>query len=193
MESAWSNGKPAYRCRHGHTSAARPDPARPRNAYVREEIVLAQLPALSGLLTRVQPADSGRSARSSRGTDVRTAITDVAGIIGYLREHGSSLSGTRPQLPCARAPLKPLPRTQVNPQGFLGGPDRIKKGSTNTRKGRRSFRRRAKPAPWWPPQPARKEDGMGFYCVAAHRPDSRSARRRIRSKSVAEGITLPEL
>jgi hypothetical protein len=28
---------------------------------------------------------------------------------------------------------------------------------------------------------------------AAHRPDSRSARRRIRSKSVAEGITLPEL
>jgi site-specific DNA recombinase len=87
MESAWSNGKPAYRCRHGHTSAARPDPARPRNAYVREEIVLAQLPALSGLLTRVQPADSGRSARSSRGTDVRTAVTDVAGIIGYLREH----------------------------------------------------------------------------------------------------------
>jgi site-specific DNA recombinase len=29
MESAWSNGKPAYRCRHGHTSAAPPDPARP--------------------------------------------------------------------------------------------------------------------------------------------------------------------
>jgi site-specific DNA recombinase len=32
LESAWSNGKPAYRCRHGHTSAASPDPAgrRPR-------------------------------------------------------------------------------------------------------------------------------------------------------------------
>jgi site-specific DNA recombinase len=29
MESAWSNGKAAYRCRHGHTSAAPPDPARP--------------------------------------------------------------------------------------------------------------------------------------------------------------------
>ena len=30
MESAWSNGKPAYRCRHGHTTAssARPGPAR---------------------------------------------------------------------------------------------------------------------------------------------------------------------
>jgi site-specific DNA recombinase len=32
MESAWSNGQPAYRCRHGHTSAAPPDPARPKNA-----------------------------------------------------------------------------------------------------------------------------------------------------------------
>src|SRR5580698_7591812 len=29
MESAWSNGKPAYRCRHGHTSAMAPDPERP--------------------------------------------------------------------------------------------------------------------------------------------------------------------
>ncbi len=29
MESAWSNGKAAYRCRHGHTSAAPPRPARP--------------------------------------------------------------------------------------------------------------------------------------------------------------------
>jgi hypothetical protein len=29
MESAWSNGKPAYRCRHGHTTAAKPDPERP--------------------------------------------------------------------------------------------------------------------------------------------------------------------
>jgi site-specific DNA recombinase len=37
MESAWSNGKPAYRCRHGHTSAAPPDPARPKNAQIREE------------------------------------------------------------------------------------------------------------------------------------------------------------
>jgi site-specific DNA recombinase len=91
MESAWSNGKPAYRCRHGHTSASLPDPGRPKNAYVREEVVLAQLPTLYGMLTRVRPADSGRSARSRRrtrrGTEVNAAGTDVAGIIGYLREH----------------------------------------------------------------------------------------------------------
>jgi site-specific DNA recombinase len=64
MESAWSNGKPAYRCRHGHTSASLPDPDR-QNAYVREEIVLAQLPAVYGVLTRVR---SGGSARSRRRT-----------------------------------------------------------------------------------------------------------------------------
>ena len=32
LESAWSNGRPAYRCRHGHASAATPEPGRPRNA-----------------------------------------------------------------------------------------------------------------------------------------------------------------
>lgn len=29
MASCWSHGHPAYRCRHGHSSAAPPDPARP--------------------------------------------------------------------------------------------------------------------------------------------------------------------
>ena len=31
LESAWSNGKPAYRCRHGYASATRPGPGRPNN------------------------------------------------------------------------------------------------------------------------------------------------------------------
>ena len=35
LESAWSNGKPAYRCRHGYTSATGPEPGRPKNLYVR--------------------------------------------------------------------------------------------------------------------------------------------------------------
>jgi site-specific DNA recombinase len=95
MESAWSNGKPAYRCRHGHTSAVRPDPARPKNAYIREELVLAQLPALHSQLTCNEPAGTGPSARSRRrtrnGTDV-IAPPDVAGVIGYLREHRVTLT-----------------------------------------------------------------------------------------------------
>jgi hypothetical protein len=36
---------------------------------------------------------------------------------------GSSSPGTPPQLPCARGPLKPSPRTQANPYGFLSGLD----------------------------------------------------------------------
>jgi hypothetical protein len=35
LESAWSNGKPAYRCRHGYTSATCPQPGRPGNLRVR--------------------------------------------------------------------------------------------------------------------------------------------------------------
>jgi site-specific DNA recombinase len=46
MESAWSNGKPAYRCRHGRLSATVPDPDRPKNTYVREDKLLPHLPAL---------------------------------------------------------------------------------------------------------------------------------------------------
>jgi site-specific DNA recombinase len=43
LESAWSNGKPAYRCRHGYTSATRPEPGRPRNTYVREDLIVPHL------------------------------------------------------------------------------------------------------------------------------------------------------
>jgi site-specific DNA recombinase len=95
MESAWSNGKPAYRCRHGHTSAVRPDPARPKNAYVREDKILPQLPALHSQLTRAKPAGAGGSPRSRRrtrgGTDV-IATADAGDIIGYLREHRVTLT-----------------------------------------------------------------------------------------------------
>ena len=85
MESAWSNGKPAYRCRHGNTSAATPDPGRPKNAYVREDRIFAQLPALYLLLTGAQ-ARKRRRRRTRRGADVPRAVTpDEA--IGYLREH----------------------------------------------------------------------------------------------------------
>ena len=69
MESAWSNGKPAYRCRHGHTSAAASDPGRPKNAYIREDRIVPHLPALHLLLT--EPAGEGRRRRTRRGVDVR--------------------------------------------------------------------------------------------------------------------------
>ena len=63
MESAWSNGRAAYRCRHGRTSAMAPDPARPRNTYIREDKLLPHLPALHLLL--ISPAV--RARRRTRG------------------------------------------------------------------------------------------------------------------------------
>jgi hypothetical protein len=56
MESCWANNQAAYRCRHGHTSASTPDPARPKNLYIREDRILPHLPALHILLTGMEPA-----------------------------------------------------------------------------------------------------------------------------------------
>jgi site-specific DNA recombinase len=82
MESAWSNGRPAYRCRHGHTTATAPDPGRPKNAYVREDQIVAHLPVLHLLLTG---SDGGlRRRRTRAGTDVRHQPAEH--VIAYLRE-----------------------------------------------------------------------------------------------------------
>jgi len=67
MESAWSNGGAAYRCRHGRTSAMAPDPSRPKNTYVREDKLLPHLPTLHLLLTT--PAVRARR-RTRAGADV---------------------------------------------------------------------------------------------------------------------------
>jgi site-specific DNA recombinase len=90
MESAWSNGKPAYRCRHGHTSAAAPDPGRARNAYVREDRLLPQLSALHLLLADVEPA-AGRRRRTRRRIDARPQVS-AEDAVGFLRERGITLT-----------------------------------------------------------------------------------------------------
>ena len=83
MESAWSNGKPAYRCRHGHTTASKPGPARVKNAYIREDRILPHLPALHLQLT--QPDMGQRRRRTRRGIDVR-CHANPEDVTGYLRE-----------------------------------------------------------------------------------------------------------
>jgi hypothetical protein len=87
MESAWSNGKPAYRCRPGRTSATAPDPSHPGNTYVREDKLLAYLPALHLLLTT--PAVRARR-RTRAGADV-TGTASPGEVIAYLREHEIAL------------------------------------------------------------------------------------------------------
>jgi len=85
LESAWSNGKPAYWCRHGYTSAARPEPGRPKNTYIREDQILPHLAALAILL-------GGDDQALPDGTVQITAPGQAAGLIDELRTAGITLT-----------------------------------------------------------------------------------------------------
>jgi len=43
MDAHWVNERAGYRCRHGHNSARRTIAERPRNLYVREDTLIAEL------------------------------------------------------------------------------------------------------------------------------------------------------
>ena len=88
LESAWSNGKPAYRCRHGYTSAGRPDPGRPKNLYVREDQILPRLAALAILRA---DADHDRR-RGKQGSAQVTVPAQAADLIDRLRAAGFTLT-----------------------------------------------------------------------------------------------------
>jgi hypothetical protein len=91
LESAWSNGKPAYRCRHGYTSATGPEPGRPKTTYVREEQILPHLAAVAILL-------ASRGQIQGSGTVQVTAPAQTACLIDQLRTAGVTLTydpGTR--------------------------------------------------------------------------------------------------
>ena len=70
LESRWSNGKPAYRCRHGHTTAPRPDPpgrrtltsARTRSSLISRPWASCSVPRPAAAGSRTQ-----RTHRSGRG------------------------------------------------------------------------------------------------------------------------------
>ena len=78
LESAWSNGRPAYRCRHGYASATGPEHSRPKNTYVREDQILPHLAAAAILLARGNPA-------TGNGTVQLTSPAETAGLIERLR------------------------------------------------------------------------------------------------------------
>jgi site-specific DNA recombinase len=88
LESCWSYGRPAYRCRHGYTSAAVPDPAQPKNTYVREDQILPHLAALAILLA----GPAGKPARGSRTRAQLTAPDGTAALIGQLHADGTVLT-----------------------------------------------------------------------------------------------------
>jgi len=88
LESAWSNGKPAYRCRHGHASATSPDPARPRNTYVREDQILPHL-ATIGILLAGTPGTPGRGNGAAAQL---TGPANVGALIDQLRSRSVELT-----------------------------------------------------------------------------------------------------
>jgi site-specific DNA recombinase len=88
LESAWSSGRPAYRCRHGYTSATTPDSSRPKNTYVREDQILPHLAALAILLA----GPAGKPGRRNRGLAQVTGPADAAALIDRLRADGIVLT-----------------------------------------------------------------------------------------------------
>jgi hypothetical protein len=87
LESSWSNGRPAYRCRHGYTSATRPDPTRAKNAYVHEDQITHHLAALAILLASHERLP-GRPGPASQ----ITGPAQAAGLIDHLRSSGRTLT-----------------------------------------------------------------------------------------------------
>jgi hypothetical protein len=87
LESAWSNGKPAYRCRHGYTSATSRS-GRPGNTYVREDQILPHLAAIGILLSGF----TGNSGSRNRSPAQVTGPADTAALIDQLRAGGIVLT-----------------------------------------------------------------------------------------------------
>jgi len=88
LESSWSNGRPAYRCRHGYTSATQSDPTRPKNTYIREDQILPHLAALAILLDSQEPTH-GHQAHQPRQL---TSPAQTAELIDHLRSSGRTLT-----------------------------------------------------------------------------------------------------
>jgi site-specific DNA recombinase len=86
--AAWSNGRPAYRCRHGYTSAVRPDSGRAKNTYVHEDQILPHLAAIAILLAR--PA--GKPGCGNRSPAQVTGPAGTAVLIDQLRVSGVVLT-----------------------------------------------------------------------------------------------------
>lgn len=91
LESCWANNRPAYRCRHGYSSATTPDPARPKNLYVREDHILPHLPPVYALLASDNPPEGRRRRRTRRGVAVPRPIAEED-VISYLRARDITLT-----------------------------------------------------------------------------------------------------
>lgn len=100
LDSHWVNGRPGYRCRHGHTSARSRPPGLARNVYVREDHLLEDLRARFP-----ETADCGGPA-----------------IASYLRTNCLTIScggPTREVKPVGQEPIRPAPPEATGGQLLL--------------------------------------------------------------------------
>jgi site-specific DNA recombinase len=89
MESAWSNGRPAGAAT-AIPASRNPIRAGRRRRYVREDRILAHLPALHLLLSG-EPTAERRRRRTRRGTGTRFQAS-AGDVIQYLRERQITLT-----------------------------------------------------------------------------------------------------
>ncbi|BCB83125.1 hypothetical protein Psuf_004380 [Phytohabitans suffuscus] len=90
MDAHWVNGRPGYRCRHGHTSAKQPAVDRPRNLYLREDQVLVQL---STELSHTESRDPHELVRYLRSNQIMIICDGVH----CMLSSENSPDTTRPQ------------------------------------------------------------------------------------------------
>jgi hypothetical protein len=93
MESQLSHGNPAYRCRHGHSSARPAGMRRAKNLYLREDLILgrilAQLPTITSRETGT--AMQLASLQQNRKPAEIAAFLHANNVTIHCRTHGIAL------------------------------------------------------------------------------------------------------
>jgi hypothetical protein len=115
LESARSNGKPAYRCRHGYTSATRPNPpSRPKNLYIREDTIMPRLAALAILQQGSHLPHGIMQGHAKHGPVQITAPARLRTRSSNSGPPASASSTTQPPRPCERMSSTPSPSASAD-------------------------------------------------------------------------------
>ncbi|MFI5614860.1 recombinase family protein [Amycolatopsis sp. NPDC051903] len=100
LDSHWNHGRPTYRCRHGHSSTRRPNQARPKTIYIREDHLIDQISIQLGdqttnSHTTLGPAEHTAAASRQRYAHQEDSSSATAPV-------GGSKRSTRPEPPPGR-------------------------------------------------------------------------------------------
>jgi site-specific DNA recombinase len=112
MQSQLSHGNPAYRCRHGHTSAHLVAMRQARNLYLREDVILGRIIAQMHTITSRDAGVRDEIASLQRTRKVTDLITflRVHGIVIECHATGISLEPDHEKSIIVRSPANSLER-----------------------------------------------------------------------------------